>query len=81
MNAPKTVANYAIGSSQDGSRVKVWDNELDDVLLGTVRYVNDLMHRYTVELDATEWQEARKIVMRQGPYTDNGRFRIVEVLR
>lgn len=79
--APKTVKDWALATDQIGARVRVWDNELDDTRDGTLtEYHPEGWPLYIVTLDATEWEPERKVRMDQGPYTDSGRFRVVEVL-
>ena len=75
MTAPKTIAYSPI----DGTRVNVWDNELDAIRPGVVAESDNTVstHGIVVMLDATEWEPAQRVIMPQGPYTDDGRYRIV----
>lgn len=80
---PQTVLDHAIATDQDGARVQVWDNELDDIVYGTVKYHREGWPSYTVTIEAGQYGDGStsfKVHMMQGPYTDNGRFRIVGVL-
>ena len=89
--APKTVADAVMRRAIVGQPLRVWDDELDDVIPGTVvqAYVAAGWPEYVVEVthEFPAWgnrlapsKETMQVRMDQGPYTDSGRFRVVEVL-
>lgn len=79
-NAPPTVPNHAIASAQVGCDVDVWDNELDLPRRGFVKvYDPREFPVYIIGLYPTPTEPARDVEMAQGPYTDDGRFRVVKL--
>ena len=93
---PATISYRALAAAGIGSQLLVWDNELDDTIPGTLveydprgwpMFVVDVVHEYPAPCGERGYGpdgtvcETTRVQMAQGAYTDNGRFRVVEIVK